>query len=144
MLSAERYSNILVVIWVLFSMQSVRFLVGTFAFQYILFSWFFLVPQSDSLAIFSSLLNINVVSFHPAWSSLCKGPTKKRIRIFVTLLFSRCSKSDMGRDSSVGIATGYRLDGRGKILFSSSQLPYRLWGPSRLLCNRYRGLFPRE
>jgi hypothetical protein len=43
------------------------------------------------------------------------------------------------RDSSVGIATSYRLDGRcsipgkGKKIFSTSQRPDRLWGPSNLL-----------
>jgi hypothetical protein len=51
------------------------------------------------------------------------------------------------RDSSVGIATGYRLDGRSSIpgrdkIFSSPQRPDRLWGPPSLLFNGYRGSFP--
>jgi hypothetical protein len=56
----------------------------------------------------------------------------------------------MSRDSAVGIATGYGLDGRGvrvrvsvgARLFSSPQSPNRFWGPPNLLCNRYRGPFP--
>jgi hypothetical protein len=53
------------------------------------------------------------------------------------------------RDSSVGIVTDYGLDGRGSItgrsykLFSSSQWPDWLWGPSSLQDNGYRGLFLR-
>jgi hypothetical protein len=49
----------------------------------------------------------------------------------------------------VGIATGlYGLEdrgsipGRGKRFFSSPQRPDRLWGPSSLLSNGYRGLSP--
>jgi hypothetical protein len=55
------------------------------------------------------------------------------------------------RDSSVGIATGYRLDDRGfgvrvpveSRIFSSPRRPDRFWGPPSLLPNGYRGLFPR-
>jgi hypothetical protein len=50
------------------------------------------------------------------------------------------------RDSSVGIATGHRLDGPGLIpgsATSSQQRPDRLWGPPSLLSNGYRGLLPR-
>jgi hypothetical protein len=52
------------------------------------------------------------------------------------------------RDNSVGIAMGYRMDGRGSIpdtgktLFSSPQRPDRLWGPPSLLSNGYRRFFP--
>jgi hypothetical protein len=54
------------------------------------------------------------------------------------------------RDSSVGIATGYGLDGRGvgvrvpveAKFFSSPRRPERLWAPPNLLPNAYRGLFP--
>jgi hypothetical protein len=47
------------------------------------------------------------------------------------------------RDSSVGIAMGYGLDGRGLIpgkgkrFFSTPQLLNRLWGPPNLLSNGY-------
>jgi hypothetical protein len=47
----------------------------------------------------------------------------------------------VSRDASVGIVTGYRLDGRGsipgrgKIFFSSPQRPDRLLGPPSLLSN---------
>jgi hypothetical protein len=55
------------------------------------------------------------------------------------------------RNSSVGIATGYRLDGRGvgvrfpgeARFFSSPRRPDRLWGPPSLLSNGYRGSSPR-
>lgn len=53
------------------------------------------------------------------------------------------------RNSSVGIATVYGLDGLGSILgkakrfFSAPQLSDRLWGPSNLISNAYLGLFPR-
>jgi hypothetical protein len=48
--------------------------------------------------------------------------------------------------SSVGIATWYGLDervsipGRRKRCFSTPQRPDQLWGQSRLLSNRYRGV----
>jgi hypothetical protein len=53
------------------------------------------------------------------------------------------------RDSSVGIATGYRLDGPGLITgtakFVSLSYPHRLqdrlWGLPSLFSNGYRGLF---
>jgi hypothetical protein len=51
---------------------------------------------------------------------------------------------------SVGIATGYGLDGRGvgvrvpvgSRFFSPPLPPDRFWGPSSLLSNGYGGLFP--
>jgi hypothetical protein len=48
------------------------------------------------------------------------------------------------RDSSVGTAKGYGLDGQGsipdggRIIFSSSTRPDLLWDPPSLLCNGYR------
>jgi hypothetical protein len=53
----------------------------------------------------------------------------------------------LGKNSSVGIATGYVLDGRGvrvrvrvgARLFSSPRRPDRFWGPPSLVSNEYRG-----
>jgi hypothetical protein len=53
-------------------------------------------------------------------------------------------------DTSVGIATGYGLDGRGagvrvpveSRFFFCPRRPYRFWGPLSLLSNGYLGLFP--
>jgi hypothetical protein len=50
--------------------------------------------------------------------------------------------------SSISILTGYELESRGsipsrnKIHSFTSQRPDRLWGPSSLLTNGYRGFFP--
>jgi hypothetical protein len=54
------------------------------------------------------------------------------------------------RDSSVGLATGYRLGDRGVgvrvalgvRIFSSPCPPDRFWGPPSLLSNGYLGSFP--
>jgi hypothetical protein len=55
------------------------------------------------------------------------------------------------RNSAVGIATGYRPDGRGVGVrvpvrvrfFSSPRHPDRFWGPPSILSNGYRGLLLR-
>jgi hypothetical protein len=55
----------------------------------------------------------------------------------------------MDCDTSVGIVTGYGLDGcgliagRGKRFSSAPQHPDRLWGPPSLLSNWVQGAFPR-
>jgi hypothetical protein len=62
----------------------------------------------------------------------------------------RNSTHKRSRDSTVGIATGYGLDGRvgvrvpvGARWFSTPRRPDRFWGPPSLLFNWYRELFPR-
>jgi hypothetical protein len=62
----------------------------------------------------------------------------------------RAYSSFYGRDSSVGIATDFELDGQGSIagrdkrLFSVPQRPNQILGPPSLLSNGYRGFFLRE
>jgi hypothetical protein len=61
--------------------------------------------------------------------------------IFIAIIYI------VSRDSSVGIATGYKLDKPASItgsarIFSPPQRPDRLWGPHSLLSNGYRGPFP--
>jgi hypothetical protein len=66
------------------------------------------------------------------------------VRCFHPLLIASWS-----RDSSVGIATGYRMDDRGvgvrapvgARILSSPRRPDRLWGPPNLPSNGYRGSF---
>jgi hypothetical protein len=53
------------------------------------------------------------------------------------------------RDNSVGVATGYGLDGPGSIpsrvkIYFSPQHPDRLWDPPSLLSNGYGGLLSRR
>jgi hypothetical protein len=70
-----------------------------------------------------------------------------------SILFGNVSFKTLhsNRDSSVGIATGYKLgDGGvgvrvpvGSRIFSSPRRPDRLLGPPSLLSNGYLGFFPR-
>jgi hypothetical protein len=75
----------------------------------------------------------------------CRCPALCRGRDYILALTDL-----MGRDSSVGIATGYGLDDRGvgvgvsvgSRIFTSPFRPDRLWGPSSLLSKGYRVPFP--
>jgi hypothetical protein len=77
-------------------------------------------------------------NFTDMWRSLCRY-SSLALMLWSLLFFS-----------SVGIATGYRLDDRGvgvlvpegSRIFSSRR-PDWLWGPPNLLSNEYPGLFPR-
>jgi hypothetical protein len=72
------------------------------------------------------------------------------LKFLITYIFCFLHLFLWSRDSSVGIATGYRLGDRGvgvrvpvgSKIFSSPYRPDRLWGPPSLLLNGYRGLFP--
>lgn len=67
----------------------------------------------------------------------------------VKFIFWASTVLNMSRDRSVGIATGYVLDGPGsrpislRFLFSP-QHPVRLWGLLRVLSSGYQVLFPHE
>ena len=62
-----------------------------------------------------------------------------------SIFFKALQSFEVGRDSSVSITTGYRLDGPGiKPLLGGKifrTCPYRPWGPPSLLLNGYR-FFP--
>jgi hypothetical protein len=66
---------------------------------------------------------------------------------FVTVSSEHCASLG-SRDSSVGMATGYGLNGWVQFLtwatdfFSTPQRPDGLWDSPRLLSNGYRGSFP--
>jgi hypothetical protein len=82
---------------------------------------------------------------------LMNGEQARIWQEMISDLFQGTSPESGGLDSTVGIATGYGLDGRGigvrvpvgTIFFSSPRRPDRFWGPSSLLSNGYRGLFLR-
>jgi hypothetical protein len=66
----------------------------------------------------------------------------KQGKIIITI--NNNNNNNRSREISVGMATGYGLDGLGSIpgsarFFFSPQLPDRLWGPPSLLYNEYRG-----
>jgi hypothetical protein len=76
-----------------------------------------------------------------------------RLREFENIVLERIfgpKRQEGGsRDSSVGLATGYALDGPGSIpgsarFFSSPQRLDLPWDPHSFLSNGYRGFFPRE
>jgi hypothetical protein len=87
--------------------------------------------------------SIRILGCKSTWHS-----ATRRLFTVRVLLKSVGPKRSRSRDSSVGIATGYRLDCPGPIpgstrFFSSPQRQDRLWDPSSLMPNGYRGLFSR-
>jgi hypothetical protein len=76
--------------------------------------------------------------------SFCLANTKNAISLAILHLESR--------NSAVGTAASYRLDGWGSGVrvpvgvgfLSSPRLPGRFWGPPSLLSNRYRAFYPRR
>jgi hypothetical protein len=92
---------------------------------------------------------------HPSYMSShslhCPNITQLLVTQYHKLqIFSCACAFRTSRDSSVGVVTGYGQDGRwvgvrvsvGARIFSSPRLPDRSWGPSSLLSNGYRRLFP--
>ena len=79
--------------------------------------------------------------FHPKLLPLhCAASLRSTTRVYL-----RSVASDGGRDSSVGIATRYGLDGPGiesRWGEISRTCPGRPWGPPSLLYNGYRVTFP--
>jgi hypothetical protein len=73
-----------------------------------------------------------------------------KLRLTYAVLLAIFNSGIFIRDSVVGIATGYGLDGRGVgvrvpvglRIFTSPYRPDWLWGPPNLLYNGYWGLFP--
>jgi hypothetical protein len=76
-------------------------------------------------------------------------PVTSIINFTIMLIMQIMYKVKRSRDSSVGIATGHGLDGRGvwvrvpvgSRIFSSPRRPDRLWGPPNILSNGYRDSF---
>jgi hypothetical protein len=75
--------------------------------------------------------------------TLNKSIWNEAVEIYLTYFFPVRS-----RDSSVGIANGYGLDGQGVAvrvpvesrIFSSPRLPNQLWGSPSLISNGYQGV----
>jgi hypothetical protein len=94
---------------------------------------------NNTAALFCSTKNNQTLSLLIG-SSNAKHRDRQTFVLFYVLFH-------MSRDSSVGVATGYWLDGReagvripvGSRLFSSPRRPHRLWSPHSLLSNAYRG-----
>jgi hypothetical protein len=99
------------------------------------------------MAVYTCLLRIrclpaNVVSLFVLRSLPSNGSTH-----YSNILMTDLSRS---QDSTLGIATGYQLDGRevvvrvpvGSRFFSSPCCPHQFWDTSSLLSNGYQERFP--
>jgi hypothetical protein len=85
--------------------------------------WFRIKKPTDIIASYNPqrIIEVTMVNFQKTCGT----------RLIVSLVPKRARS----RDSSVGIATGYGLDGGGKRRLSSLQGPDRLWGSEhRKLC----------
>jgi hypothetical protein len=106
----------------------------------------------------SGLFQLRImVQIYESFRSLAKllrrriGPSKGQKDNRRNQIYDYCTLINKSRDSVVGIATGYGLDGQGvgvrvpvwARIFTSPCRPNRLWGPPNPLSNGYRGLFPR-
>jgi hypothetical protein len=94
-------------------------------------------PLNSASVLFTAIMS------HPLWRQgpiVCSLPVHSHI-CNVTYI-------QTSRDTVVGIANGYGLDGRRigvRVLVRSrifTSCPYRLWGPPNLLSNGYQGPFP--
>jgi hypothetical protein len=79
--------------------------------------------------------------FMPQFSNFCYASMTATVLVFVTKLQNKVMGKAVGRDSSVGIATRYELDGLGSNpggdeIFRTR--PDRPWSPPSLLYNGYR------
>jgi hypothetical protein len=105
----------------------------------------FLVGYSLQIRIWKSYKHLQKFPNNSCSHSIIHN-RKRPIKSFDVEIKMELSWGKRSRNSSDGIATGYRLDclgsipGRGKRFFSSPRCPDQLWGPPSLLFSGYLGV----